>query len=356
MTAVLENTLALFFPVLSPQLVTPNWDSSLKSLARQMAPILRGGFECRLAAEEMRVDFQQCIRSDPVEIQVLQKWIALLIAQGGEDLDSRWLGLQSFLNKWSRELSAIPEIWLEFDMDAPLEKLPLPGIFLGLPQCATSGTQALGLAQQSLHLLHKEPLATIWLTSLRLCFQQLPKGAFVSHIGTLLSREFPAIRVNIKRLSPQSVIPFLTQIDWPGDVQELAEGMAHWYGLVDHTTVCLDVGEKIYPHIGLECIIVESVQKQERWASFLENLVQQSLCTPLKKEQLLQWPGVTHPLNAPSPWPEQLIIQSLFRPDAKLECLDRQLSHIKLVWRPQHRLQAKAYLWFQHRFMLPNSP
>jgi hypothetical protein len=50
-------------------------------------------------------------------------------------------------------------------------------------------------------------------------------------------------------------------------------------------------------------------------------------------------------------WPKQLIVDSILAPKECFTVFDRRLSHIKVAWQPQRQLEAKAYLWFEHRWL-----
>jgi len=56
-------------------------------------------------------------------------------------------------------------------------------------------------------------------------------------------------------------------------------------------------------------------------------------------------------MNAKAPWPDHLIAASLLKPKDHFAVFNRELSHIKIVWQPQHALAAKAYLWYQHLWL-----
>ncbi|HYW22397.1 MAG TPA: hypothetical protein VE956_24430 [Nodularia sp. (in: cyanobacteria)] len=377
---------------------------SLKALAGNLAPILQGGFECRLSANATQVDLQQCIVRNEQELDLLQEFIKVAISTCEEMAYPKWLRLRDFLAEWRSSLESIPEIWLEFDVDknyvtpppTPPRKrggeirqgfgdqnygtlppnahskrggeikqgfvsiqpdlissfvLPLPAIFFGLPQEVSPAVETYGIAAQSLNLLLGNLGCSGWEDNLYGCFAACPDGAFVSHIGVMLSRNSPALRVNVKRLQPNLLIPYLQQIAWPGETVKVAELMAELFALVDRITVCLDVGNQIYPQIGLECILLNQPDSESRWAIFLDNLVARGLCEPEKREVLLNWPGQINPINCPAPWPDDLIAASVLLPRERFTVFERRLSHIKIVSQPQSPLVAKAYLWFQHQWL-----
>ncbi|MGK7905341.1 MAG: hypothetical protein AB4352_28840, partial [Hormoscilla sp.] len=353
MNSTLTESLDLLLPNLVPTLVKPDAVLGLKALANNLAPILRGGFECRLSANSPQVDLQQCIVREKRELELLRELIAA--TDGGVSAHPGWSQLQDFLAEWSDPLSllhnSIPEIWLEFDINNSDVKLPLPAIFFGLPQDVSPAVDRYAIATKSLNLLLGSEGWREWQSNLDRCFGACPDGVFVSHIGVMLSRKAPALRVNVKRLQPEKLIPYLQEIGWPGETQELQALMKQLFSLVDRITVCLDVGKRIYPQIGLECILLNRPQQESRLAILLDHLVEQGLCAPSKGEALLKWPGQTTPVNAKAPWPDRSIAASLLQPRERFTIFDRQLSHIKIVYGREGQLEAKAYLWFEHRWL-----
>lgn len=385
----LTESLDVLLPNLMPVLVGSDAVLALKSLAGNLAPILRGGFECRLSANTRQVDLQQCIVREERELALLREFVAAAIANNDISVDSGWGKLQEFLNDWCdlsplppspgrgggnfednyeaisppslvgkgagglghSTLQAIPEIWLEFDVKNLSNCLPLPAIFFGLPQEASPTIDSYKIAAKSLDLLLDRRGWREWQDNLDLCFSACPKSVFVSHIGAMLSRNFPALRVNIKRLPPDGLISYLQAVGWQGETTAVEALMRQLFELCDRITVCLDVGNKIYPQIGLECIFIKQPPSEPRWSILLDYLVKLGLCDREKREALLHWPGQTHPMNSPAVWPKTLIAASLLQPRERFTVFDRRLSHIKISWRSQRPLEAKAYLWFEHRWL-----
>ncbi|MDB9518584.1 hypothetical protein PN466_16685 [Roseofilum reptotaenium CS-1145] len=352
MNSTLRESIDLLLPHLMPTLVNPDAALGLKALASNLAPILRGGFECRLSTNSSPVDFQQCVVPDESEWTVLEEHISAVVTSTNSiSVDPRASQLQDFLAQWQLSLQSISEIWLEYDIDDSSVFLPLPAIFFGLPQEVSPAIETYAIATQSLDLLLGSLGWHEWQDNLEQCFRACPDGVFISHIGVMLSRNSPALRVNVKRLQPDLLIPYLQEIGWQEETEELEALMIQLFGLVDRLTVCLDVGQIVYPQIGLECIFLQQPPDETRWAIFLDYLVERGLCLPDKPEALLSWPGQTNPLNAKVSWPSDLIAASLLQPRDRFTIFDRRLSHIKVVWRSPDSLEAKAYLWFEHQWL-----
>ncbi len=345
MHATLAESLEILLPSLGSTFIGPSARQRLRALAGHLAPMARGGFECRLSPRASQVDLQQCVVPDD---ESLMEWQASIATSPG------WSPLRHFLAAWlkpsSRLHDHISEIWLEFDVNHVATSLPLPAMFFGLPQDVSPAVDTYKIAAQCLDLLLGQSWYD-WQELLYRCFAACPDGVFISHIGVMLSRNAPALRVNVKRLQPHLLAPYLQQIRWQGSIREATALMTQWSAFVDRITVCLDVGQHVYPQIGFECILLNQPQSHSRWAMFLEALVKQGLCAPDKPSALLDWPGQTTPMNALAPWPSHLIAASLFQPKDVFTSFDRRLSHIKLAWHPERALEAKAYLWFQHQWI-----
>lgn len=338
MHSTVTESLDLFLPNLVPTLVKPDAVLGLKALAGNLAPILRGGFECRLSTNAPQVDLQQCIVREERELLLLQEFIAAATA-GGVSAHPGWSQLQDFWLSgpihYHYFITAYPKSG--WSLTLTTHRLNCPSLLFssGCPKTYPQQLTAMGSV----------------VTDLDRCFGACPDGVFVSHVGVILSRNVPALRVNVKRLQPDALISYLQEIGWPGEIKELEALMKQLFSLVDRVTVCLDVGKRIYPQIGLECILLHQPQRESPWEIFLDYLVARGLCAPSKREALLNWPGQTNPVNSPVPWPGHLIAASLLQPRERFTIFDRQLSHIKIVYGPEGQLEAKAYLWFEHQWL-----
>ena len=232
MHLTLAESIDVLLPDLVPKLVVPDAVLGLKALADNLVPILRGGFECRLNANTSQVDFQQCIVPDEGELTLLQERIAAITSIDGISTDTRWSQLQEFLAEWQLYLKSIPEIWLEYDSNNSSIFLPIPAIFFGLPQEVSPAIETHAIAIKSLDLLLGHSGWQDWQDNLERCFKACPDGVFVSHIGVMLSRNSPALRVNVKRLQPDLLIPYLQQIGWQEETRELGALMKTVVGLM----------------------------------------------------------------------------------------------------------------------------
>jgi hypothetical protein len=363
MRPTLADSLEVILPNLPPALVSPDMLPHLRELARALAPIPSCGFEVNLL-ESTRVDLQQCILASEGEPQRLrshldEQWS--YSAARGEAVDASWQHVDNFLAQWCDQSSALHEsiadLWLEFDQTHTLGHSLLPVMFFGFRperEVVLDSSAGYEVAQQVLDALLGRPVWLPYQENLQRCFLASRGPAFVSHIGVMPARGLPALRVNVKNLSPDALGAYLEGVAWPGLKDEAVEKMARLYRFVDRLTVCLDVGERVYPQLGFECIVGFQPPLESRWATFLDYLVDEGWCSAEKRDALLAWPGLTYPNNAGVSWPDHMIHDALLHPADRFTALERRISHIKIVWRPQQqRPEVKAYFGFLHRWLQP---
>jgi hypothetical protein len=82
--------------------------------------------------------------------------------------------------------------------------------------------------------------------------------------------------------------------------------------------------------------------------------VKHELCTLEKANALLNWPGYLEEKCNQELWPSNFAKASAFVSPSLKSTIVRLLHHIKIVYQPNQPLQAKAYLWFSHRWLAPN--
>jgi hypothetical protein len=117
-------------------------------------------------------------------------------------------------------------------------------------------------------------------------------------------------------------------------------------------TLCLDVGDVVAPSLACECYYPAGTGQAERWKQMVDLVVAHGLCDAQKGAALLAWPDIVAPQPG-RPWPLDLLAESLTRAQTDFSHFDCRISHIKLGMRPHRPLEAKGYLWFNHRWSRP---
>ncbi|MGE0702606.1 MAG: prenyltransferase/squalene oxidase repeat-containing protein, partial [Vicinamibacterales bacterium] len=329
---------------------------ALRRWALQLPALAYAGFDTPLSAAS-RVDFQQCILAEPSEIRQAVSRFAEHTDNSDADRHQAWQRVLELLRVWSTPSSllhdTVEDVWLELDGLPSQGDLPSPSVFFGIRREVWSTSDRSAVANAALQTLvdasARETIGPI----LQRCL--LFPGAAVSHLGVMLARRTNALRVNVKGLRPEALGTCLTDIGWPGDIPAAEATMAPLAALVEHVTVCLDVGQQIHPVIGFECVLKKQPASEPRWATFLDHLVDEGLCTPAKREGLLRWPATLTPATPGTWWPDHLLHASLIAPADRFSVLDRQLSHVKVVLPPSGVPEAKAYFGFRHLWIAASS-
>ncbi|MEG3437584.1 methyltransferase domain-containing protein [Pannus brasiliensis CCIBt3594] len=332
-------------PYLADELISPRARAYLRTIARNLPCYPIGGLECRLSGEDDRVDLLAYVPRGPIEIPANARehpvWKSL------EEFGREWSDPDSLLSKKVGNLS------LEFDLDREPSRILIPGIFLALDResfFADDGWTKL-LDRWPFDSLFPAIDPSLLESNLQRCIRELPRTAWIAHLGTLLSRPARSLRIVIKDIPPDDVPDYLVRIGWSDRERgtgELVSALSRW---LDRVTLALDVGETIAPAIGLECRIETPPSQDSRWSEFLDYLVVRGICTPAKQKALLAWPGITRKTDRPDLWPESLRLGDLFAGPNALSFFYRNIYHLKITYQPARPLTAKAYLEFGHRWL-----
>ena len=350
----LTNSLQNILAHISSEIATPTAISHLQKLANLSAPIPRAGFEIRLDKDNYQVDLQQGIYLQNKEPQILVEHINKLALSHQEFNQPVWNRIREFCKIWSDSSSdlnsAISDIWLEFDIHESNPHLLTPCIFLGINRDSFEPAKTFSIIKTALELLYGQPINDDLCSNLYRCFTACTSPTRISHVGVMLSRQIEALRINVSKIPIYKITTYLQEIGYPNATEEIEALVDEILDSFDNVRLCFDVGKKIYPTIGLECFFDKQSGLDSRWLPFLDNLVAKGLCTTEKLNGLIAWVGCTTPSNTTKPWASHLIAESLLQPSESLTILDRRLSHIKLTYKPESSLQAKAYIGFVHEW------
>ena len=283
-----------------------------------------------------------------------------------------WVAVRALSRAWVDPLSGLdPELHnlaLEFNLAEGLEGVPAPNVFLG----ARSGISARSplpsaedergwawLTEAALPLLRGHRLSGSQRETLGRCFRALPAGSRAFQVGVMLARPVDALRVCILGMRYERVAGYLGSIGWPGDADALEEQVGPLARRAESVIVDLDLADCVLPSVGLECFVGEQgsdrsgrggvPEPADAWSPFLQPLVERGLCTPVRERALLEWPLTVRESRARS-WPVHLSEASQFLGPDLESSLVRAVNHVKLSWRPDQALRAKAYLRIQHRW------
>ncbi|HWM90070.1 MAG TPA: hypothetical protein VN493_04830 [Thermoanaerobaculia bacterium] len=272
----------------------------MRRLARRLPGNLLAAVEIRLGVEAGPIDLALRVQ-DPAEA----------------------LGLAPLLPAWA---APVHSVWLEFDLDCE------PGDVLRPIVCAKLFRDAdlHWLTGTLFPSLHGKPLTSGQRRLIQLCHETIPAPAYLLYAFSLLPRGLDALRLEIFGLDPAGILAYLERVapeavPWVQDEAALFEG-------VERIHLSLDLGEEILPRIGIEGSFARLPRREPRWSELFERLVGRGLCRPEKRDAALAWAGSER-------------FQAGF-------CYHK-LSHVKVICRPDRKLETKAYLLFGY---LPERP
>ncbi len=239
--------------------------------------------------------------------------------------------LRRFLSQWSETdgpFSNISSVWLEFDLDRPVEGLPTPSVCARLPRDVDLDW----LLESLLPALHGGPLGNTQVDLVRRCLDEIPEEGILLYVFGLLSRPGNPIRLEIYGLDPAGARAYLHRVA-PHAVPVLAE-IAPFFEGIERPHLSFDINTEILLRIGLEGSFAR--QRDPRWTGLLVRLVDRGLCTPEEMDAILAWPGYDTFWTAAADWPLEQAGMGGF-------CV-RNLSHVKVVAQPGRPPEAKVYL------------
>ncbi len=335
MNSSIEDYLTVITPHLHTDLVSHEILSHIQELEPILSPFCEKLFECRLGVKSTQVDFSFYL---PKLTQSLpETFLTSVVWQSFQNFYQEWLNPESSLHH------KIKEIGMEFDADKSLSPVPIPCIFFELDRETTYPFSE--LVDEALGLLNY-PISPLIESNLKLCAEFLPEGAKFAHFAVMLSRPGKGVRVNAIAIPPDQLLDYLNKIGWNYPTEPIADLVSKLSASFDYLVLAFDVGETIYPRIGLECYFEKQPRYEPRWQLVLDNLVEFGLCTPAKRNALLSWSGINkqkyHGKGNLS-W-ESVFSQSIY------SVYWRTINHIKIVYQPGYPLEAKGYLASGHRW------
>ncbi len=335
----LLTSTAQFFESLPPELVPEKENELLKKAAALLPPIIRLALECRLT-DNPQVDLQLCIRRDEDNLQAIRDWFKQQLPDS--ETNNK---LQSFLDSWADRTSIshkeIAEIFLELDLLPTGVQSPL--LFFDIsPALSNRQKKELCIRLLKEMLGEKNKIFSILDTILHAC----PQSAFLAYAGIMFSRETEVLRLNIKKLPMDMVLPFLQQIGYSSYNKELTELLPTVFGYSERVTLCIDVKDEILPKISFECFLDNNPEGESYWRSFIEKFSIDNQFNPDKIDAVLTWNKDIFPTELKD-WPEHLWIDSLDKSENEFTALRKFISHIKVSYCAGKKTELKAYLAYE---------
>jgi hypothetical protein len=346
----LENSIRAIAPYLPEELVPPGAVERIASVAHYFPDGLSSqfGFECRLGPTTPVVDFVLLVAREKGGREILAGTHPHINLPQDLRMHPVWRRVRDFSVGWTDPGSPIYRnvygVWIELDLEGPGTSVPVPGIFfhvgdLPLP-AAVPPAPSLNLDEDyswvietAIPLLRGARLSATVEERLAACLKLSPACGQVLQVGLFPGRQIEGIRLFLHVRSQEHLLTYLEAVGWVGPSEELTATVGRLFQLGDFVYLNLDVGERVYPKIGIECHFrgVAQPPMEPRWPSLLAHLVEHGLCTPEKKEALLGFPGASF---------QRLIYERVFY---------RGLHHIKVVYQPGRPTEAKAYIGCKHQ-------
>ncbi|VEP15567.1 conserved hypothetical protein [Hyella patelloides LEGE 07179] len=350
MNGFVNDYLSAIAPHVSEALISPESFSDINYVAQTLPSAITDffGFECRLGEKAAQADFLLSVRAAIGGREILAGYKSEPSLPAANFNHPVWKKVRNFSRHWANPVSPLYEnadnIWLEFDLDQPPPEIPIPSLFFGVKQTEANTIDYQWVNQTALQLLFGRSLPSQMEQNLENCFKCLPSGAKVFQIGIMLARESEAVRICIRGIKSDRILEYLNSIGWSHEEPKLRTQIAQLSGLVDRIDLDIDVGNVIYPKIGLECYVNPSVSQQSQWELFLDYLVANQLCLTKKRDALLTYPGYSFEQLDSETWPTHLTNVSSLLGAGVMSFISRNIHHIKIVYQPKKPLEAKAYL------------
>jgi hypothetical protein len=301
-------------------------------------------FETELASPNPEVDFSICILIK--ELRYLLKHWRKEELQAIIQKDTIWEKLFHFCSEWEDSKSPlnhyVSDVWFEFDNNQLNKDLPQPCFFFSprnlhkrerkrdynIFQQSSSLMNIDWLFNSALTILFKKYLTYKLKKNVKKCIEILPRNGAVFQIGVMMARDLDRLRI-CSSMPIDDYTIYLKEIVWNGSYDYLVYLLQTLKTYVDVVFIDIDVGEKIYPKIGLECCYRKGINVKPRLKKFLNFLMAQHLCIKEKTEIIFSWMNNTDDHS-----------DDISRDDRT----KRTLSHIKIVMNSENVLKAKAYL------------
>jgi hypothetical protein len=115
--------------------------------------------------------------------------------------------------------------------------------------------------------------------------------AVVLHVGSLGARGTPGVRL-VVALDWHETVPYLQRVGWRGPLGAAARVVGTLGRAAQGVSLCLDIGESLAPHVGIEIFPKEgSGAGAGDTEVLLDLLVSAGLCPKTKLDQMLAWRG-----------------------------------------------------------------
>jgi len=341
-------------PYIASELISAQNYTEIKALASHFTGGITSffGFETRLNSTDARADYLFAVSSQRGEREALAQMFTNGSLPEAFRSKKEWQNIGKFAAAWANPSSELYHkvlgLWFEFDTAVPSET-PVPSIFLQIPSLRIDTQEDIQkcrwLTQTALPLLIGQPLTEKMEKRFLHALQQLPQGSSVIHVASMLSRSVAGVRLVINRIQPNEIISYLISLGWTDENNGLTTLIKEIENIASRIVLHINITENgVDQKIGLECAYQKDQYSLEtRWESFFDYLIQKNACTSKKKVTLMSFLGAEQDDNT------SVFDLTSYRAAVRLQnndfsaALVRYISHIKISYKPNHSIEAKAY-------------
>lgn len=343
-------------PYLSKKLVSSKNFSDIQLISQIFPSFLTSflGFECHLGDIKPRADWAFAISGVGPDRQVFTQ----LLSEGNfpEVLLQKpeWRRISNFAKAWADTTSDLNDkiqcFWLEFDMPDEQTGIPIPSVFFGPTKKYTYSkgknlSQFKWLTETAIPLLKGKEVPSQVKQKIDECLLKMPENTSLFQIGTMLSRENQTVRLHINKIKTEQMIPYLKQIGYKEDTIKLKKLIDEIKDKADRFVMSYDVTENgIGPRIGIELSYSSDLfQDEKRWNELLDYLVEKGICLAEKKEALLNYTGIEENQDFSGAVLKPVSTSADYLDKINKSTIVRYINHVKIVYNPNKKLEAKAY-------------
>jgi hypothetical protein len=351
----MKNYLKNISHKLPSELISSEALANLYSIAQRLPPISNILLECRLKADESRVDFSIPLpgfkNASSCKVLGGKSFFRVRFTDSIFTVHPIWQHYQLILDTHEHFHNTNPNLvfkdaediivkhtpvkcfWLEFDVDSENLNDLIPAIGIEIDNYSAVKDENflelwafnllcnLGVDGSNFGSVKIDQLPENLIENLDKCKKFLPQDAKIIFIGANPSVRADTLRLIIDRIPPCEITRYLLEVGWGGVAKDLEELIMSLSNLVDNIVLSFNVGEIVFPRIGLECYFIDPPQMEHRWQLFIDYLVKASLCSPSKGKALLSWLEME-----------------------KVGVFQRFTACTKIVYQHNSPLEAKAYL------------
>jgi hypothetical protein len=137
----------------------------------------------------------------------------------------------------------------------------------------------------------------------------------------------------------------LTALGWSDNNEQVSTLLKELEAQVTRLVLHINITEDgVDQKIGIECSFSpDRYHLETRWSAFLDYLIKKGVCLPEKKESLINFSGVEQEDSSNDFKLNSYQVSVKIQDDNFSSALVRFISHIKLVYKPNSPIQAKAY-------------